>query len=616
MSTCTLSRREFVAAMGAGAASLAAGMSCAAPGTAGPKRPPNFLFLFTDDQRCSTLHAVNNPHVQTPNLDKLVGRGMVFTHPYIMGSMSGAVCLCSRSMLLTGRSLFRSPYTPKATDGIALWPETFRKAGYATFGTGKWHNGPSAYARSFTHGGNIFFGGMSNHLRVPVHDFYPSGRYPRTARHVGAKFSSELFSDTAIDFLKGYRGDKPFFMYVSYTAPHDPRMAPKAYADLYPPDKIPLPPNFAPEHPFDNGEMRIRDEKLAPWPRTPQIVREHIAAYYAMITHADAQIGRVLDALEASGHADNTIIVFSGDNGLAVGQHGLMGKQNLYEHSLSVPLIFAGPGIPAGQRRYALVYIHDLFPTTCQLAGIATPPTVESRSLAPLLASGTAQVRDSIFGAYKQVQRCVRTPRWKLIRYPHAKQTQLFDLQADPHETTNLAADPAHAKLIGKLNARLKAWQKEVGDTLDLDNPSPRRSGAGSRKGTPVRPRPDGSFVLEPKTARVTGRLRYQPNRNNLGGWFDRSDCPRWTFVGVKAGTYRVEFTYGCTNPGVAYTIAVGGHKLAATTVHTGGIKTYKPFALGTVTLAAGKATLAVQPGKFKGAFMNYRLVRLTPVRQ
>ena len=600
------SRREFVAAMGAGAAALATGLAGAAP-----RRRPNFLFLFTDDQRCSTLHAVNNPDVQTPNLDKLAARGTVFAHPYIMGSTSGAVCICSRTMLLTGRSLFRSPYLPKASDGLALWPETFRKAGYATFGTGKWHNGPQAYARSFTHGGSIFFGGMSDHLRVPVHDFDPTGTYPRSARHVGAKFSSELFSDAAIGFLRSTKGDKPFLMYVSYTAPHDPRMAPKAYADRYPPDKIPVPPNFLPEHPFDNGEMRIRDERLAPWPRTPQIVREHIAAYYAMITHSDAQVGRVLDALEASGHADNTIVVFAGDNGLAVGQHGLMGKQSLYEHSLSVPLIFAGPGIPSGQRRDALVYLHDLFPTTCQLAGIDVPPTVESLSLVPVLTGSRQRVRDSIFGAYKSVQRSVRTERWKLIRYPYAKQTQLFDLQADPWETRNLAAEPRHAKLVEELNGRLRAWQKKVGDTLDIDNPPPRAASRGFRKGMPVRPRPDGSFVLEPKTARVTGRLAYQPDRNNLGAWFDRRDCPQWTLLGVQPGAYQVEFTYGCTNPGVAYTIAAGGQELASTTVHTGGIKTYKPFKLGALTLPGGTVTVAVKPGKFEGAFMNFRLIRL-----
>ncbi|GAI83201.1 unnamed protein product, partial [marine sediment metagenome] len=177
------------------------------------------------------------------------------------------------------------------------------------------------------------FGGMSNHLKVPVYDFDPSGEYPKEKQYTGEKFSSEMFADEAIKFLENDTGDDPFFMYVSFTAPHDPRMAPKEYEEIYPRERIFIPENFMPEHPFDNGEMKIRDEKLAPWPRTEKIVRDHIGAYYAMITHTDAQIGRLVDALEKNGKAENTIIIFAGDNGLAVGQHGLLGKQNLYEHS-------------------------------------------------------------------------------------------------------------------------------------------------------------------------------------------------------------------------------------------------------------------------------------------
>lgn len=120
-----------------------------------------------------------------------------------------------------------------------------------------------------------------------------------------------------------------------------------------PRDNIAVPANFMPEHPFDNGEMRIRDEMLGPFPRTEEFVRGEIAGYYAMISEVDAQIGRVLDALEANGQADNTIVIFAGDNGLAVGQHGLLGKQSMYEHSIRVPLVMAGPGIPSGETRDA-----------------------------------------------------------------------------------------------------------------------------------------------------------------------------------------------------------------------------------------------------------------------
>src|SRR5262249_51568247 len=160
-----------------------------------------------------------------------------------------------------------------------------------------------------------------------------------------------------------------------------------------------------PQHPFDNGDMKGRDEKLAPWPRTPAVVRRHLADYYAMISHLDAQVGRILDALAASKRAANTIVVFAGDNGLAVGKHGLMGKQTVYDHSIRVPLLLSGPGIPRRQRSQALVYLFDLFPTLADLAGVKAPPTVEGTSLLPILSGKKKNVRDSVFAAYRDVQR-------------------------------------------------------------------------------------------------------------------------------------------------------------------------------------------------------------------
>ena len=199
-------------------------------------------------------------------------------------------------------------------------------------------------------------------------------------------------------------------------------------------------------HPFDNGEMKGRDESLAPWPRTPRVAREHIAAYYAMITHVDAQIGRVLQALEETGHARNTIVIFAADNGLAVGQHGLWGKQNLYDHSIRVPLVIGGPGLPRGRRTDGLCYLLDLFPTLCDLTGVQAPPTVEGRSLLPLLKNPKARVRDSVYFAYRHFQRAVRTEEWKLMVYNVAdrRTTQLFHIRHDPMERTNLDGRTPH----------------------------------------------------------------------------------------------------------------------------------------------------------------------------
>lgn len=449
----------------------------------GAGKRPNILLLLTDDQRFNTLHALNNTEVRTPNMDRLLRRGTAFTHAHIMGGTTAAVCAPSRAMLLTGRTLFRVPasiVTPERVPPedrgecpFETFPEVFRQAGYTTFGTGKWHNHPKLFAKAFTAGGAVFFGGMCDHDKVPIHDFRPDGDYAATKTHAGKGFSSELFSNEAIRFLHGRDAAEPFLMYVSYTAPHDPRMAPREYADLYPPEKVRVPPNFLPEHPFDNGELRVRDEKLLPFPRTPEAVQGEVAAYYAMITHLDAQIGRVLDALEETGHADNTIVVLAGDNGLAVGQHGLLGKQNLYEHSVRVPLVLAGPGIPKNRRRDALCYLSDLFPTLCDLTGLPVPDSVEGKSLAPVLNHRDAEVRDSVFYAYRAIQRGVRQGRWKLIRYSvgGVETIQLFDLRSDPWEMDNLAPSPEHADRVSALTALLAQWMRDLGDPCDLAKP-------------------------------------------------------------------------------------------------------------------------------------------------
>ena len=445
------------------------------------RKRPNILFLLSDDQRFDTVAALGNREIRTPNLDRLVRRGTSFDHAAIMGGTVGAVCIPSRAMLLTGQTLFHlheSIVAPKdgETRGrpFEMFPETFRKAGYETFGIGKWHNGPRLYARCFDQGGPIMFGGMSDHLKVPIHDFNSKGAYPSSAARTGDRFSSEMFSDAAIGFLKGRDKQKPFLMYAAYTAPHDPRMAPKAYAEMYPPSKIRLPKSSLPEHPFDNGELKVRDEQLAPWPRTPGVVREHISAYYAMITHLDAQIGRVLAALDESGETANTIVVFAGDNGLAVGRHGLFGKQNLYDHSVRVPLVLSGPGIPRGRRNSSLCYLLDVFPTLCELTGVATPPTVEGRSIAAAFGRPRARLRDSLFFAYRSFQRAVRTDEWKLIRYNAGgrENTQLFNIESDPWEITNLVGETRHAARLKEMKALLKDWMKKVDDPLDLDKPN------------------------------------------------------------------------------------------------------------------------------------------------
>jgi len=368
-------------------------------------------------------------------------------------------------MLMSGRTLYHAPTNLANT---LTFPEWLRAAGYTTFSTGKWHNEPASFARSFSCGGKIFFGGMSDHLQVPVQDFDPTGEYPKDRRYVGGKFSSEMFSDEAVAFLRGYHEAAPFLMYVSYTAPHDPRMPPRDYREMYDPGGIPLPPNFLEQHPFDNGELRVRDELLAPFPRTPKEIQRHVAEYYGMISHLDEHLGRILQTLDETGQTENTIVIFAGDNGLAIGQHGLMGKQNLYEHSIRVPLILSGPGLPQGEQREALCYLLDLFPTICDLTGMRVPRSVEGESLVPLITGEKSQTRDSLFFAYRDCQRAVRDERYKLIKYSVGgkSRTQLFDIANDPWEMKDLSAEPGFESKLGGLREALERWQREVDDPV------------------------------------------------------------------------------------------------------------------------------------------------------
>jgi arylsulfatase A-like enzyme len=448
-------------------------LACFAPGAvraadAGGTKHWNVLFLFSDDQRADTIAALGNKHIRTPHLDRLVHEGTAFTRAYCMGAQQGAVCVPSRAMVMTGRTLFR---ISEKLQGQTTWPEMFARVGYVTFMTGKWHNGAPSLARAFMKGNSLFLGGMGNPYQLPIADLDGARRLTSTRKT--PKHSVEQFADSAIAFLRQHPKDRPFLAYVAFNAPHDPRLAPQSYHDHYNQHKPPLPPNFLPQHPFNNGELTVRDEKLAPWPRTPEIVRQHLADYYAAITFLDEQVGRIVQALKETGQYENTIIVFTSDHGLAIGSHGLFGKQNLYDHSMHVPLLIVGPGIPKEQRRDALVYLLDVFPTLGALTGVPAPEGNEGQSLVPVLQGRERGVRDSLFLAYRGFQRSVMDERWQLIVYPHVNKTQLFDLRNDPHELKDLGGDAAHAVEVQRLTARLRQWQQQLGDTQPLSTPNP-----------------------------------------------------------------------------------------------------------------------------------------------
>lgn len=441
---------------------------------------PNILLLIADDHRHDALHAFGDPTVHTPHLDQLAADGVAFRANYIMGGLSGAVCVPTRATLHTGANTFRAVIGKQVDDyhnlltldpSLPTLGETLRRAGYHTFATGKWHNDKAGFHRSFADAHRIFFGGMCDHDQVPLHDYDRTGAYPDAARYTGDGFSSELFADAAIDFLQSYaqtdRQAQPFFCYVAFTAPHDPRTSPGDYATMYDPATIPLPTNFMPEHPFDNGEMDIRDEKLAPHPRTAADTRQQLADYYGMISHMDAQIGRIVETLRQTGQLENTIIVYLADHGLAVGQHGLFGKQNLYDHSIRVPLILRGPGLPTGATVNALTYSYDLYPTLCALAGAPVPKHIEGQNLLPLTAG--APGRPYVCTVYKELMSSIRQGAWKLIRYhstrvgyEEVERMQLFHIADDPAELIDRAQEAEQQARITALNQQLTTWLAAV----------------------------------------------------------------------------------------------------------------------------------------------------------
>lgn len=425
-------------------------------------RPPNILHIHADDHRADGLHALGVAALQTPNLDSLVERGTTFTHCYTMGSMIGAVCTPSRTMMLTGRSWQRIPgapgATPNASDPATFLPRVMASAGYQT-----WHMGKA---------GNGFPAGLKEFQTSIVDD--AKGNTPDNDR----VHSSQRLADRTIGFLKSRAESKetrPFYIYLAPPVPHDPRSAEPQFHKLYDPAKILLSPAFMPQHPFDNGEMTVRDEKLAPWPRTPEDTKRQTADYYSCVTGLDHHLGRVFAELKASGQWENTIIVFSGDNGLSLGEHGLFGKQNLYEFGgMHVPLVVAGPGISKGKSG-ALVYLMDLFPTFAEVAGAKVPEGVEGKSLVPILSGKETKVRDTLYTAYRSCQRSIRDDRWKLIRYPLVNCTQLFDLGKDPLELENLADKPESKSKVDELTSLLQKEMAARADTVPLTvaNPDP-----------------------------------------------------------------------------------------------------------------------------------------------
>lgn len=409
---------------------------------------PNVLLIVTDDQAPHTLSVYGNKVCETPNINKLAASGITLDQAYHMGSMSGAVCSPSRTMIMSGRTLWHLPPRGrkhlKGEEGKVsgqdilnhTLPAVFNRAGYETFRTCK--NGNS-YA-------------LANALFQIVKD--------KTARKAGEQDGSQWHGRQLLDYLDDRikrKAKKPFLAYFGFSHPHDERWGRDDLNEKYgvsnvksPPSEVSnesprVPVSWLPAHPFPDGHPGLRDEVRVPGvmtSRTEATVRNELGREYACIENIDDQVGLVVEKLKKMGELENTYIIYTADHGIAVGRHGLMGKQNLYEHSWRVPFIVSGPGIKSGTRAKGNNYLLDILPTVCDLAGIVIPKTVQGKSLKPVLEGEKEQIRNVLYGAYcggtKPGMRSVRKGDWKLIKYDTmdgtVRRTQLFNLKENPHE--------------------------------------------------------------------------------------------------------------------------------------------------------------------------------------
>ncbi|MEX0769729.1 MAG: sulfatase-like hydrolase/transferase, partial [Balneolaceae bacterium] len=448
--------------------------------------------------------AYGNEEVRTPNIDALADQGVRFTRAYNMGSWSPAVCVPSRTMLNTGlyvwnaRQLNNDDYSPWHENQL-FWSQRLKQAGYRTYFTGKWHVPGLDPNDLFDHVINVR-PGMPNQTEEGYdrpykdkEDVWSPYNHKFEGFWRGGIHWSEVLRHDAVNFIEhATHRDEPFFMYLAFNAPHDPRQAPREFVESYDPEELKIPENYLPEYPYKNpigagrtddryrphppgtsqevieSSQYLRDEALAPFPRSEYAVSVNRQEYYAIISHMDAQIGLMLDKLEVNGELDNTIIVFTADHGLAVGQHGFMGKQNMYEHSLRVPFIITGPGIPAGEENDASIYLQDVVPTSIELAGGRVPDAYQFQSLLPLLRGEATQPYPAIYGAYLENQRAVVEWPYKLILYPDISRVRLYHLLEDPYETADISEEPDSEPIIRRLMQRLVELQRETGDELDL----------------------------------------------------------------------------------------------------------------------------------------------------
>ena len=443
-------------------------MPCFAAQVTTKQKRPNFLFILVDDQSPFDLKAYNSKSpLDSPVLDQLAAEGMVIDGAHHMGAWVGAVCTPSRHMIMSGRSVWHIPNrgkqdrNPNADDPTMVpsrleqstLPAVFNAAGYRTMRTCK--NGNS-YDKA-----NALF------------------TVSRTATKRGGteETGSAWHAKQVIEYLEQRQAESiedPFFIYLGFSHPHDTRDGTEELLGKYgatnhvdqsvlpATNKLQpqLPSNYLPKHPFHHGHPKLRDEVAVSgvWERRdPATIRNELGREMACSENIDRQIGRVLQRLESMGELENTYVIYTSDHGMAIGRHGLQGKQNLYEHTWRVPMIVKGPGIKPGTRAPGNIYLMDLLATFCDLAGIDAPETNEGLSFKSVLEGQLETTRDVLYGVYCGGTlpgiRCVKQGQWKLIKYDvldgDVQETQLFHLGQNPHELLQQHHDPKNQSLIG-----------------------------------------------------------------------------------------------------------------------------------------------------------------------
>ncbi len=481
-----MDRRNFLKHLTAGSVAL----SLSAIAKSHPTIRPNILFVMADDHTRAAASCYGSKTIQTPNIDRIAQQGMKFNHMMV----TNALCAPSRAVLLTGKYNHCNGYLhngQKFDGSQQTFPKLLRKAGYETAIVGKWHLQTEPT-------------GFDHYLVMPGHGRYTNcplkekGKPWMDGYRGGTPYEgylTDIITDQSIAWLEERSSDKPFCLMVHHKAPHGPHEPAPRHKDLFADDVIPEPPTLLDDY-QGRAPSTIEDtlifsrmaichynkykeavEKYAGSRKkaTRHLYQNYMKGYLRLVAALDENVGRLLDYLDKTGLRENTVVIYTSDNGFFNGEHGFFNKMWMYEESLHVPMLVRYPDtVVPGAENGHLVSMLDLAPTFLELAGATVPHDMQGTSILPLLKGETPPWRDAVYYHYyaqfeTPEQYGVRTQTHKLVHYPESEQGppwELFDLVNDPQEMTNLADDPAYASLLREMKARLRQLRLDVKETL------------------------------------------------------------------------------------------------------------------------------------------------------